>query len=144
MSPIEQSTIDSEYLAYFYPKKFKRNSKNIFIKEILCSFLLRTLQYLKKKCPWKHDKTALKSCSKSAQFFFSVLPSGPKSAQISYIFHKYGFLRNFYVMILVTAELLPLYHEKMTPRYFATNLMKRFEVFSKVHIANIKYFCGVE
>ena len=31
---------------------------------------------------------------------FSVFPTGPKSAQISYCFHKNGSLRNFYIMTL--------------------------------------------
>jgi hypothetical protein len=33
-------------------------------------------------------------------FFFSVLPTRPKSAQISYIFHKNCSLRNSYIMTL--------------------------------------------
>ena len=49
--------------------------------------------YLKKKIkpicwPWKHEKTALKSCSYLAKIFFSVFPTGPKPTQISNIFHR--------------------------------------------------------
>jgi hypothetical protein len=45
-SSVEQDTIDCEYLAYFEPKT---NSKKKLIKEMLCNFLVRTLQYLRKK-----------------------------------------------------------------------------------------------
>ena len=37
MSPVEQDSIDCQYLAYFMPKKI--------VKEILCNFLVQTLQY---------------------------------------------------------------------------------------------------
>ena len=33
--------------------------------------------------------------------FFSILPTGPKSAQISYFFNKNDYLRNFYIMTLI-------------------------------------------
>ena len=42
VSPVEQDTVDCEYLAYFVPKKFKR-IKNI-IKEISCNFLVWMLR----------------------------------------------------------------------------------------------------
>ena len=45
-------------------------------------------------------KPASKVTHNQPQFFFSVLPTGPKSAQISYSVHKNGSLRNFYIMTL--------------------------------------------
>jgi hypothetical protein len=64
---------------------------------------VRTLQYfqntLKKKSPEN-----IKNCSQKlliiGPFFFSVLPTGPKSDQISYFFQKNGSLRDFYTMTL--------------------------------------------
>ena len=61
MSPVEQYTIDCEYLAYF-PTKFSKK----FIKEILCTFLVQTLQYFENIFLFAHEnmkKNALKSCS---------------------------------------------------------------------------------
>ena len=61
------------------------------MKEILCSFLVRTLQYLKKNldffCPWKHEKLPSKVAHNQPQFFFSVrtwlpkrtYPNGPQT-----------------------------------------------------------------
>ena len=43
VSPVEQGTIDCEYLAYFGPKK-------MYIKEILCNFLVRK-KIKQKTCP---------------------------------------------------------------------------------------------
>ena len=34
------------------------------------------------------------------KLFFSLLPTCPKSAKISYFFHKNGFLHDFYIMTL--------------------------------------------
>ena len=89
MSPVEQDTIDCEYLAYFLPKKnFKRRFRKKIIKEILGNFLARRLQ-----CFWKKiniffaHKNMKKTFSKVAHNrpnFFSVLPTGSNSAQISY------------------------------------------------------------
>ena len=53
VSPVEQDTIYYKYLAYFVPKKIKRIQKFIFIEEILCNFLMPTLQCLKKTLPLK-------------------------------------------------------------------------------------------
>ena len=48
------------FLAYFFFKLFK----NFFLNFILCQKCFHHLQcFLKKKfCPWKHEKTGLKSC----------------------------------------------------------------------------------
>ena len=48
-SPVAQDKINCEYLAYFEPQRnSKKESKILFVKEILCNFLVRTLKYLKK------------------------------------------------------------------------------------------------
>ena len=39
-------------------------------------------------CPWKHEKTALKSCSIIGPNLFLVLATGPKPAQISFSIPK--------------------------------------------------------
>ena len=55
------------------------------------SHFIEVVQYLKifkkKICPWKQEKNILKSCSKSTHNFFSVLPTSPKPAQISFSVH---------------------------------------------------------
>ena len=58
MSPVEQDTIDCEYLAYFLPK---------------IKFYKRNIMQLSSKV-----------AQNQPIMFFSVLPTGPKSAQISY------------------------------------------------------------
>jgi hypothetical protein len=55
VSPVEQDTIDYEYLAYFEPKIIQ---KKYLMKEILWNILVRTQQYdfkilLKKDLPLK-------------------------------------------------------------------------------------------
>ena len=66
VSSVEQDTTDCEYLACFQPKKVLKSFKKI-ITEILCNFLVQTLQYFQKFkknfCPPKHRKTPQKSCS---------------------------------------------------------------------------------
>ena len=88
---VEQYTIDCEYLAYFLPNKFNfflKNQKSIFFKrDIMQLFSADGTMFFKEITFFAHksmEKTSLKSCSKSATIFFSVLPTGPKSPQISY------------------------------------------------------------
>ena len=63
---------------------------------------MRTLQYFQKKkknfAPENMKKPPSKVAHNRPKLFFSVLPTGPKSAQISYSFHKNGSLRDFYIM----------------------------------------------
>ena len=54
MSPEEKDKIDCEYLAYFMPMP-------ILFSADATIFLIKQQQ--QKKYPWKHEKTALKSCS---------------------------------------------------------------------------------
>ena len=76
------------------------------MKVVLCNFLVRTLQYFSKISTFfltlKNEKTALKSCSESAPNFVLVLPTSPKPAQITFLFHKNVSLCDFYIMTLVT------------------------------------------
>jgi hypothetical protein len=65
VSPVEQDT-------FFY----KKGIMQLFTMEA-------TL--FKKKCPWKHKKTTSKVAYFTIQSF-SVLPTDPKSAQITYSF----------------------------------------------------------
>ena len=70
MSQVDQYTIDCEYL---------------FIKEILCTFLVQCYNILEIYI-FAHE-IMKKTPSKVAHnwpFFFSVLPTSPKSTQISY------------------------------------------------------------
>ena len=52
----------------FDPKINSKNIQNILsIKDILCNFFVRMLQFFQKKsnffiCHWRHEKSALKSC----------------------------------------------------------------------------------
>ena len=67
----------------------KKNLKKIFFKLILCSLSVRTLQHLQKK--FKHffasenmKQLSSKVAYNRAKLFFSVLPIGPKPAQITF------------------------------------------------------------
>jgi hypothetical protein len=77
-------TIKTWVVAYFFNFSWEKKFKKKIIKELLCIFLVRTLQYLKNKknkkfCPQKVQKTTLKSCSeKLKSTFFSLLPDLPK------------------------------------------------------------------
>ena len=64
MSPVEQDTIDCEYLAYFLSQKIKKN-------KLFLLFLIKgdiTIQlssgdatiFRKKNCPWELEKPVLK------------------------------------------------------------------------------------
>jgi hypothetical protein len=87
VSPVEQDTIDCEYLVYLEPKK---NQKKKIIKEILCNFIVRTLQNFRKNVNFFKNfasENMKKPPSKVAHNwpnFFSVLLTGPKPAQISF------------------------------------------------------------
>ena len=75
---------------FFDKKKIQKKYqiKLFFIKEILCNFLVRSLQCFFFKYFFFAHKNMKKPASKVAhnwpQILFSVLPTGPKSAQISY------------------------------------------------------------
>ena len=62
MSPVEQYTIDCEYLAYFEPKKLKKKS----LKEILCNFSVDAKILKNKK---NSVASALKNCLIFFDFF---------------------------------------------------------------------------
>ena len=51
---------------------------DFFIRELLCNFLVRTLQYLKKNCPKKVEKNTLKSRSEILKKNPPQLPKWPK------------------------------------------------------------------
>ena len=80
--------------------------KFFFIKVILCNFSVRTLGYFQKNfktffCLPKHEKTALKSCSESAQaLFFQYCQPAQNLPKSHFLFHKNVSLRDFYIMTL--------------------------------------------
>ena len=58
-------------LAYFEPKKIKKKSLKKIIKEILCNFLVRALQYLKKNIFFANENMKKHFVSRPT---FSILP----------------------------------------------------------------------
>ena len=85
---VEQDIIDYVSTTYFRPailsqKEFKHNFKKIFIKEILGNLLVQTLKYFLKNANENMKKTPSKVAHNWPPIFFSVLPTGPKPAQIS-------------------------------------------------------------
>jgi hypothetical protein len=69
VSLVEEDTIDYVSTAYLEPKNFFKPNSIFFIKKILYDFLVQTVQRSN-----AHDQP---------NFIFSVLPTGPKPAQIS-------------------------------------------------------------
>ena len=93
MSPVEQDTIDCEYLASFKPFFYS-------IKYILCNFL--------KKKTFAHEnieKPPSKVAYFMAQIFFQYCQPAQNLPKFHILFHKNGALRDFYIMTLVVAAL---------------------------------------
>ena len=101
MSLVEQYTIQCEYLAYFLPKKpSKKLQKTIFIKGILCNFLVWTLYFFYKNLTFLFaHKNMKKSTSKFAHdqpksFFFHYSQLAQNQPKYHILFHNNGSLRN--------------------------------------------------
>ena len=78
----------SLFLSPWKQSQYSFRNSIFFIREISFKFLVRTfLKKSRKICPRRHKKTALKSCSKSAQFFFSTYHNGPET-QINCSIHN--------------------------------------------------------
>ena len=84
---VAQYTIDCEYLAYF---KAKRNKSKINHKTNIKQLFSADDRVFKIKFKKSFPTKTLKNCPQKLlilnrpQFFFSLLPTGPKSTQISY------------------------------------------------------------
>ena len=89
MSPVEQNTIECEYLAYFEPKKnSKKFKKRKYIRDIMQLFSADATIFKKNIniffAPENKKKTPATVAHNRLNFFFSILPTGPKPAQILY------------------------------------------------------------
>ena len=72
----------------FSAERYNIKNKKKIVKKILCNFLVQTLQYLKNIfhlifAPENMKKLLSKVAPNRPKTFFSVLPTGPKSSQIS-------------------------------------------------------------
>ena len=74
VSLVEQYTIDCEYLAYFLPKKLRRDNLQLFSADATNFF--KTFIFL----AHENMKNPASKVSYNWHTLFSVLPTGPKSA----------------------------------------------------------------
>ena len=79
MSPVEQDTIECEYLSYlFWVKKLKNKIKRD-LKEILCKLLVRTLQYFF----WKNKELSTDGFAGMNSFYGNVYNQPKNHPQIN-------------------------------------------------------------
>ena len=95
--------VAQEYLAYFLSKKIK----NLFsIKEILCNFLVQTLQCFEKEIDIflaneNMKKTASKVAHNQPKFIFHYCQPAQNQPNSHVLFYKNGSLQDFYIKTLI-------------------------------------------
>ena len=113
MSPVEQYTIDCEYLAYFEPKKKEKKIRIFFYKrDIMQLFSADGTMFLKKfKHFFAHEnmkKSPQKLLIIGPNFFFQYCQPVQNQPKSHFVFHKNVSLHNFYIMTLSPALISPL------------------------------------
>ena len=107
-------------------KKIKKKDATIFLKN--CNFF----------CPWKHEKTPSKVSHNRPKISFQYCQPVQNQPKFHILFHKIGFLRNFYIMTLWVSNHNKKYNVERTFQidcrsylldvllvHHKTNLMKR-------------------
>ena len=102
ISLVEQDTIENVSAAYLkLIINFLRKNFNFFFTFILCNFLVRTLQYLKKKFAYENMKKMPSNVAHNRPpFFFQYCQPAQNQPKSQFLFHKFCSPREFCITTL--------------------------------------------